>query len=316
MKLVTFKYQGKQGFGFVIGDRLYEPSKLLPEVCSILTNIENFLKSCEVSLDLIRKCVDFVYQHKNDTDLLEKLSFALGEIAYMPPIPNPPLICGLAGNSTTSWRKQRSRIPDYPVAYLRPISALIGHNEKVAIPKNYGTFRCGAELGVVIKKEAFRIEEEEAMNYVLGYTIVNDMTSDSWKEYLLELYGDNSKIRFSGLLATSYYARSTDSFCPIGPWIVTKDEIPDPYNLLVYSKWNGIEKDRSFSNSMIIGIERTISFLSHMVPLYPGSIIHMGTMGVDGYTVLPEHFCGQNNFMEIEIERIGVLRNYVFLLEK
>ena len=158
------------------------------------------------------------------------------------------------------------------------------------------------------------------MEHVLGYTIVNDMASDTWKDFHMkdkdDKLIDTDLTVFTARQATSVYSRSTDNFGPVGPSITTKDEVGDPYNLLIYNRLSGILRERSYTNAMVNGIEQTIHFLSQMFTLLPGSIIHMGTMSFDGYTVEEDMLLTHEDYMEIEIEKVGVLRNPVIDLRQ
>ena len=200
---------------------------------------------------------------------------------------------------------------------MRPTNehALVGHNATVNIPAHYSTMRASAEMGVVIGKSGRNVSEAEAMSYVYGYTLVNDMCSDSWKVVALQ-GADESLMHedltvFTQRAATSYYSRSTDTFASVGPYIVTKDEVPDPYNLMVWNRLNGITRERVHTQAMVNSIERTISFLSRIFTLQPGMIFHMGTMGIDGFTLEADMHLGAGDYFEIEYEHIGILRNYV-----
>ncbi len=240
--------------------------------------------------------------------LLEEAKIAL-DAAYFPPIRKPPLMFGLAGNCPRTWRDSDSAIPIYPVGYTRPWHSVSPHNGRIVIDKNVTSVRCAAELGVVIGKEAFRVSREEAFNYVCGYTCVNDMISNHWKDFATKSNpaGDPT---FEDLLITSYYGRGTDGFGPLGPYITSKEAVDDPYNLLMFSRHNEKQLDRSVTGAMIVGIEKSIEYLSGFMTLSAGSIIHMGTMGLDGITFAEDVKLGANDYVEIEIEKVGILRTY------
>lgn len=229
--------------------------------------------------------------------------------AYFPPIGKPPLMFGLAGNCPQTWRQAGILIPNYPVGYIRPWQSLSPHKGRVLLDKNVTSFRCAAELGVVIGRKAFQVSKTEALDYVCGYTCVNDMISNHWKVFA-EASNPNGRADFKELLITSYYGRGTDGFAPVGPYITAKEDVGDPYNLMMFTRQNGVQRDRSYTNAMVVGIENTIEYLSRFMTLYPGSIIHMGTMGVDGITLPEDVKLGHDDFVEIEIERVGVLRTY------
>jgi 2-keto-4-pentenoate hydratase/2-oxohepta-3-ene-1,7-dioic acid hydratase in catechol pathway len=228
---------------------------------------------------------------------------------YLPPILTPPLIFGLAGNCPTTWRNKEELIPNYPVGYVRPCSSLSSHNERIIIKPSITSFRCAVELGVVIGQRAKNVPISSAMDYVYAYTVVNDMISNHWKDFASQMNPIHNP-SFYEMLVTSYYGRGSDGFCPIGPSLVSKDRISNPYNLLMWTKISGKTRDRTHTNAMIVGIEKTISYLSSILPLEPGSIVHMGTMGIDGVTIPLESKLGTQDYVELKIEKIGELRTY------
>jgi len=243
-------------------------------------------------------------------------------IAWLPPVTRPPAVYGIGGNSPLFFRDKAFQIPGYPRGFLRPTNrhALIGHLAAVTLPSQYATMRSSAELAVVIGRHGRDVPEAEAMDYVWGYTLVNDMCSDSWKTVALR-GEDESRMHeditiFTQRAATSYYSRSTDSFAAIGPWIVTKEDVPDPYNLMVWNRLSGVQRERAYTQAMVNGVERTVSFLSRIFMLRPGMIFHLGTMGIDGYTVEADMFFDADDYFEIEYEGIGALRNYITDLRK
>lgn len=271
-------------------------------------NLFNFLDSEKAINDLynIDRLLNSYMQ--NGDNWLISAALIEEEAAYAAPIQQPPLMLGLAGNCAQTWRGSKQQIPNYPVGYTRPWRSLSGHNQNVLLKDEYVTsFRCANELGVVIGREAHKVAASEAMDYVFGYTIVNDMISNYWKDFAVDENPEKNP-SFEELLTTSYYGRGTDGFAPVGPFIVSKEEVGDPYNLQMITRFNSVQRDRAYSNAMIIGIEETIEYFSKIMPLQPGSIIHMGTMGVDGVTLFEDQFLNDTDIVEMEIERIGVLK--------
>jgi 2-keto-4-pentenoate hydratase/2-oxohepta-3-ene-1,7-dioic acid hydratase in catechol pathway len=230
-------------------------------------------------------------------------------IRYYPPVPQCPCMFGVVQNSPQFWRKKNQDIKNFVAGYIRAPGSLIGHRERIEIPDYSGSFRCAAELGVVISREARNVDVQNAMEYVFGYTCVNDMISNCWKEFARERNPDRTP-EFYEYLINSYYGRGTKDFGPVGPCIVSKDEVNDPYNILLYTKFNGKIMDRSYNNAMIFDIETVISRLSSFMTLRPGTVIHMGTMGIDGITIEETPNLNKNDYVEIEIENVGSLTNF------
>ncbi|HDL01887.1 MAG TPA: fumarylacetoacetate hydrolase family protein [candidate division Zixibacteria bacterium] len=278
-----------------------------------LKNIEldpdNFISS-EGALESLQKVKILLsdFLENKDPGLLE-LAKVDKNAPFFPPIRKPPLMYGLAGNCPQTWRQAGTLIPNYPVGYTRPWKSLSSHKGRVLLDENVTSFRCAVELGVVIGREAFQVSKAEALDYVYGYVCVNDMISNHWKAFT-EVSSPNGNPDFKELLITSYYGRGTDGFAPVGPYIISKGDVGDPYNLMMFTRQNGVQRDRSYTNAMVVGIENTIEYLSRSITLYPGSIIHMGTMGIDGITIPEDIKLGHDDFVEVEIEKIGILRTY------
>lgn len=273
----------------------FEPGNFLsdPDAWQLLRRVHDLLKACLRNADplLIEDCL------------------VPADAGYLPPIPRAPLMFGLAGNCPQTWRHTATLIQNYPVGYVRPWRSLSGHNQRVTLNESVTSFRCAAELGVVIGKKAFRIPPSQASEVIVGYTCVNDMIGNQWKSFA-ENSSPLKNPTFTELLITSYYGRGTDGFAPVGPCIASLDEVGDPYNLLMLTGQNGRRRDRAYTNAMVVGIETTIAYLSRFMTLYPGTIIHMGTMGVDGITLPADRRIDEDDFVEIEIENIGVLKTY------
>lgn len=324
MKFFKYKKKNKTNIGICINGDHYDLNKIFSYYTKfnfkkknisfdeLLVNKDKIFIKLEKLINLINK--NFNHQNKNK---LDKFKLNVNEILWLPPISKPDFYYGIGGNSPFFYRDKNFQIPAYPRGFCRPTNsnALIGHLDTVTIPKQYNTIRSATELGVIIGKEGKNISENKAMKHVFGYTIVNDMCSDSWKKTAFAGKSEDTMLDdltiFTRRAATSYYSRSTDSFSASGPYIVTKDEIPDPYNLLVWCKLNGKIKERSYSQCMVNSIERVISFLSSFFKLKPGMIIHMGTMGIDGHTISEDMVLKKNDYLECEIEKIGTLKNFV-----
>lgn len=335
MRLLTYYENEQNRVGVFIDDTVYD----LEEVCRSIKEVKVikvspfFPEGIDVSeltvLDLIEMgdagksglhAIELYVrwaETNGDFMLLRKARRACESITWQPPITDPRLLFGIGGNSPLFFRDKEYQIPAYPRGFIRPLSGhtLVGHNGSVTIPAHYDTMRASAEMGVVIGKSGKDIAAEDAMDHVWGYTLVNDMCSDAWKVVALGDVEEAEMLRdltiFTQRASTSYYSRSTDQFAAIGPYIVSKCQVPDPYNLMVHNKLTGRTRERGYTQAMVNSIERTVSFLSRIFTLQPGMILHMGTMGIDGYTIERDMPLSHNDYFEIEYEQIGSLRCYV-----
>jgi 2-keto-4-pentenoate hydratase/2-oxohepta-3-ene-1,7-dioic acid hydratase in catechol pathway len=229
-----------------------------------------------------------------------KITSMVSEIKkLLSPISSPNII-GIGLNYKKHAEETGIRLPEIPVMFLKAAGTLIGPNEPIILP-TVGAEQVDheAELAVVIGKKGKNISRENAMDHVLGYTCANDISARDWQ------------IRKQKTQWTR--GKSFDTFCPIGPWLVTKDEIPDPKNLWIQSEINGKIYQDSNTSDMIFDIPSIISNLSQSITLFPGTIILTGTPNGVGFTRIPPVFLKEGDMVTISIEKIGRLGNPIIL---
>ena len=183
-------------------------------------------------------------------------------------------------------------VPPEPVMFMKATSAIIGPNDNVIIPKNSSKSDWEVELGVIIGKEAKYINEDESQNYIAGYCVVNDLSE---RAFQLERSGQWVK------------GKSCDTFGPIGPYIVTKDEVSDPQNLKMWLDVNGKRVQDGSTATMVYGVNFLVSYLSQFMSLQPGDIISTGTPPGVGAGMKPQVFLKPGDVMELGIEGLGCL---------
>ena len=181
-------------------------------------------------------------------------------------------------------------VPPEPVMFMKATSAIIGPNDNVIIPKNSSKSDWEVELGVIIGKEAKYVNEDESQNYIAGYCVVNDLSE---RAFQLERSGQWVK------------GKSCDTFGPIGPYIVTKDEVSDPQNLKMWLDVNGKRVQDGSTATMVYGVNFLVSYLSQFMSLQPGDIISTGTPPGVGAGMKPQVFLKPGDIMELGIEGLG-----------
>ncbi|MFQ6111065.1 MAG: fumarylacetoacetate hydrolase family protein [Nitrospinota bacterium] len=210
-----------------------------------------------------------------------------GHIKLTAPIPRPPTFFAMARNYAS-----HAPPPEEPIYFVKASTCVVGPEEHVIFPRFLDRVDPEAELGVVIGRPCRRVRREEAMDFVLGYTIVNDVSARNIQ--FKDMKGNNPVFR----------SKSIETFGPVGPCIVTADEIPDPHALEMTLRVNGEERMRTSTSEMVHKIPETIEAISNFMPLEAGDIIATGTAG-EMTSVSP------GDLMEITIEPIGTLRNRV-----
>lgn len=181
--------------------------------------------------------------------------------------------------------------PDHPILFMKANSAICGPNDDVILPRGSKAADWEVELGVVIGSAAKYVSEEDALDHVAGYCVVNDVSE---RDFQLGLTGQWTK------------GKSCDSFGPIGPWLVTADEVPDPQDLALSCDVNGTRMQSGHTGRMIFSVAEIISHLSQLMTLHPGDVIATGTPPGVGMGMKPEPvYLKPGDVMELEIEGLG-----------
>ena len=188
-------------------------------------------------------------------------------------------------------------IPEHPILFLKATSSIVGPNDTVYMPRGSTKSDWEVELGVIIGKKAKYVNESDALSYVAGYCIVNDVSE---REFQTELSGQWTK------------GKSCDTYGPTGPWLVTRDEIPDPQRLSMSLDLNGKRMQDGNTKTMIFTVAQIIEHLSSLMTLYPGDLISTGTPPGVGMGIKPNPiFLKSGDIMELKIEHLGTQRQVV-----
>lgn len=223
---------------------------------------------------------------------------ALSEAQLLAPLSTPGKIVAIGLNYMDHCREQNIPVPDRPIVFTKFNTSIIGPGDPISWdPALTQQVDYEVELGVVIGKRAKSIPVTQALDYVFGYTIINDVSARDLQ------FSDRQWVR----------AKSLDTFCPMGPVIVTKDEIPDPQQLELRTFLNGEIVQNSSTAEMIFSVAELISFLSHSFTLEPGDVIATGTPDGVGVFRKPPVFLKHGDRLVLEIEKIGRLENPVYL---
>ncbi len=228
-----------------------------------------------------------------DHPALETSSLALADVRLLAPLQSPPRIFGIGLNYVEHAAESKMKVQEVPTVFLKLTSSIAGPDEDVLIPSNATQTDYEAELAVVISKPGHRIAAKDWEQYVFGYTIVNDVSARGVQ------------------LATSQWTlgKSFPTFTPMGPVIVTKDEVPDPHALGIKLTLSGEVMQDANTCDLIFKIPALLEYLSSIVPLEAGDIISTGTPPGVGLGRNPPRWLKHNEEMIIEIERIGTLKN-------
>jgi 2-keto-4-pentenoate hydratase/2-oxohepta-3-ene-1,7-dioic acid hydratase in catechol pathway len=189
-----------------------------------------------------------------------------------------------------------SRVPPEPIIFMKATSAISGPNDDLLIPRGSKKTDWEVELGVVIGRKAKYVDDAQALDYVAGYCTVHDVSE---RAFQTERHGQWTK------------GKSCDSFGPLGPWLVTRDEVPDPQDLPMWLKVNGETMQHGSTKTMIYGVAFLVSYLSNFMSLHPGDIISTGTPPGVGMGMKPPRFLKSGDVVELGIEGLGNQRQQV-----
>ena len=237
---------------------------------------------------------------------LKKLNIVKGKPRLGVPVSNIGKIVCIGLNYVDHAKEVGAPLPKEPIIFLKPTSSLSGPNDEVMLPKGIIPKKgktpsrlvdskrsdWEVELGIVIGDKARSVPESKAMQYVAGYTIVNDVSE---RAYQLDA-------------AAGQWTRGKgcDTFCPVGPWLVTKDEISRPQNLSIWLELNGKKMQNGNTKTMVFNIKELISYVSHYMTLYPGDIIATGTPPGVGMGMKPPRYLKKGDEMKLGIDGLGV----------
>jgi 2-keto-4-pentenoate hydratase/2-oxohepta-3-ene-1,7-dioic acid hydratase in catechol pathway len=220
----------------------------------------------------------------------------LAEVQLGPPLANPSKIICVGLNYHDHCREQGLDVPQRPILFAKFPSAIIGPEDEITWPGDVSQkVDYEAELAVIIGCEGRDIPIGEAYHYIAGYTNLNDVSARDVQ------FADKQWIR----------GKSFDTFCPLGPYLLTADEVPDPHNLRIRCWVNGELRQDSNTRELIFNVPQLVAYISRTCTLLPGDIISTGTPGGVGVFMEPPVFLKPGDMVEVESDKLGRLRNRV-----
>lgn len=313
MRFASFHAEGADKVGQEIAGRLVELSSLIGARAptSMMALIEGY-----------GELAPLLAAARAEADMK---SYALDEVTWLAPVPNASKICCLALNNSANADRILSG-PAHPAMFTKPSSALAGHGQAIECRPEYGRVHPEPELAVVIGKKAKNVSAQDAMDYVFGYTVHNDITSPSMRGEDTFHYraihpkdGDLKQVDYVDTWV-SYPGRykCADTFSCMGPWLVTADDIPDPHDLMVSCSHKGELITEDSTANLTHKVPETIAFLTSYMTLMPGDVISMGTAlkksSTGGGAVQNIDLNKLGGPVTISIERLGDLTNPVVYL--
>jgi 2-keto-4-pentenoate hydratase/2-oxohepta-3-ene-1,7-dioic acid hydratase in catechol pathway len=302
MKLLMFTKGSKERLGFVLNNNIVdaiEAFKILhgSEPPDWLNSLDSLIAGGQLALHLIKDLEN--YAKKNISEI-KSVMYPLDQVEYLPPVKPEKLLCS-ALNYKSHAEELGRELPTEPYFFIKPPNVLIGHKRPILIPKFSKQADYEGELAVIIGKKGKNISRKDAMDYIFGYTIFNDVSLRDLR------WGKSGKTEYINW----FKAKSLDTLGPIGPWIVTRDEILNPHNLRIRTFVNNELRQNGNTAEMIFNIPTLIEYASECVTLKPGDVIATGTPA--GVGLATGKFLKHGDVVRVEIESIGELENNVVL---
>lgn len=282
MKLITFTLNGASRLGALRGDQeivdLNQADSRLP------ADMLAFLEAGESALKLAQ---DVIAQVKH--------TIPLSSVKLQAPIPRPGKIICIGLNYSDHAAESGQPIPQFPVVFSKYANTVIAPGESIVLPKVSTQVDYEAELGFVIGKRGRYIAEGDALQYVAGYLPINDVSARDYQS------------------RTSQWTigKTFDTFAPMGPALVTSDEIPDPHNLKISLTIGDKIYQNSNTSNLIFGIPKLVASLSEVMTLEPGDVVSTGTPPGVGFAQKPPRFLQPGDVVSVIIEKLGTLSNPV-----
>jgi 2-keto-4-pentenoate hydratase/2-oxohepta-3-ene-1,7-dioic acid hydratase in catechol pathway len=302
MYLIRFEWKGQISVGISRGDTFVDMEAIMDVMAEKLSWHSNYPHGS------MRRFLDLCLQPGAGEATAETIAlFGKGEDAHrmlkpaeecrlLPPVHDPGKIICVGLNYAGHAAEQNRPLPESPILFSKFSNCLVGPNDKIVLPSLYTQqVDYEVELAVVIGRRAKEVSEEDALDYIAGYTILNDITARDFQKK------DGQWLR----------GKSCDTFAPLGPMLVTGDEIKDPHNLNLSLSVNGEERQSSNTGDMIFKIPFLVSYISRTITLEPGDILSTGTPQGVGVFRQPPVFLQHGDVMEARIEKIGGLINIV-----
>lgn len=279
MKLASFIVQGRSSYGVVEGDQVIDLESLKPTLGSDLKQAIGHNRLNELS----------------PARLARLPRIPLADVTFLPVIPNPGKVLCIGINYATHVRETGREMPTYPMIFTRFADSQTAHLQPIVRPTASHKLDFEGELAVVIGKAARHVKQADALDYVAGYACYNDGSVRDWQKHTIQFVPGKNFPNTGGF----------------GPWLVTGDEIGDPQDLELTTRLNGEVMQHTRTSDMIFDVRQLIEYCSTFTELAPGDVIVTGTTGGVGAFREPPVWMKPGDEVEIEIARIGTLRNSI-----
>ena len=231
----------------------------------------------------------------------------LKKAKLLPPISNPGLLLSVGMNYHEHLKEMKTPVPEKPAAFTKSVASIIASGDPILLPaSNPNMVDWEGEFTVVIGKGGHRIPAAKALDHVAGYTLANDVSARDWVTAIFQSQGIMGPIH---AWEHNLLGKMMPTFCPMGPCIATRDEIPDPANVRIQTRLNGQVMQDANTDDLVFSVVKLIEYYSQFYRFMPGDCITTGSPSGVGFGRNPKVFMKAGDVVEVEVKEIGVLRN-------
>lgn len=280
-------------------------------------SLHGVLEAGQEGLEFIRRLVDEIEEapETERENLTERGALLpLATTPLLAPVPQPALIISAGKNYGEHLREMGTPKPLHPTGFIKSTTAVIGPNAPIIIPRQFPDMvDFEGEFSLVFSRACHNVDVQDAMNYVAGYTIVNDVSARNWVRPAIE-----AKETEEAILAwqVNIMGKQLPTFCPMGPVMVTRDEIADPHNLNLTTRLNGKVMQSANTNDLLFKLPELIAYFSKWYQFRPGDLITTGSPGGVGFGRNPKVFMKPGDVITITVDGIGTLSNPIAAAQK
>jgi 2-keto-4-pentenoate hydratase/2-oxohepta-3-ene-1,7-dioic acid hydratase in catechol pathway len=293
MKLVTLEIDGKARAGLVDGEHIIDV-----HACdgSIPVSVRGILEAG--ALEHVRKLLG-----------AKKNLIARKAAKLLAPIPNPGMVLSCGMNYHEHLKEMKTPVPEKPTAFTKSVASIIGPGQAIKVPPaNPGMLDWEGEFSVVIGKPCHHVKAAQALDYVAGYTIVNDVSARDWVAPIFSAQGIMGPIH---AWEHNLLGKMFPTFCPMGPVFATKDEVPDPNKVKLETRLNAKVMQSANTDDLVFSVAQLIEYYSQFYLFKPGDVITTGSPSGVGFGRNPKVFMKPGDVIEVEVQGVGILRNTV-----
>jgi acylpyruvate hydrolase len=308
MKFVTYSWNGHVALGALLNEQVIdlrrayatalchwgEEDELAVADLRVPGDLLGLLRGGETSMAAARRALKFVEEQRVPSQR-DGLACPLAEVELLAPVQRPGKVVCVGLNYRSHLAEIGEPVPEYPILFHKAATSLIGNRQSIVLPRISRQVDYEGELAVVIGRRGKYISEKDALSYVAGYACANDISAHD--------------IEFRTSQWTS--GKMLDTFCPLGPVLVTRDEIPDPNSLSLKTILNEQTVQEALTSDMVFSVPFLVSYVSSLATLEPGDLILTGTPAGIGCNQKPQVFLQPCDRVSVEIDGIGTLTNFV-----